>query len=79
MGSYGELTPAQREQVDAFINNISAALYWPGRDDKYAQDYVREHASNLVLTCVFFEKQPPIKKRTVHRRGYQDPLKERSR
>lgn len=57
MTSYEELTPDQRDQVDAFISNISAALYWPGASDQYAQDYVREHAANLVLSCEYIEAQ----------------------
>ena len=56
MTSYEELTPDQREQVDAFISNISPVLYWPGYGTGEVQGYVREHASNLVLSCLSIEK-----------------------
>lgn len=65
--SYEELTPDQRQQVEAFMNEIKAALYWEGSSGAYIQDYVREHVSNLVLSCLFIETRQEVwKQGAIH-------------
>lgn len=72
--SYEELTPESKEQVDAFISNISAALYWPGSSDEYVRDYVREHASNLVLSCLYIETKHEAWKRGAGKEKATPPI-----
>lgn len=58
--SYEELSlryPDMREQVDATLSNISAVLYWPGAGEESLRNYMREHLSNLALTCVSFVEE----------------------
>lgn len=58
--SYEELSlryPDMAEQVKATLSNISAVLYWPGAGEESLRSYMREHLSNLVLTCVSFVEE----------------------
>ena len=55
MNSYEELSPVMREQVDAYIASIKNNVLW--RMEPHVEAYIREHASNLVLTCLFIEAE----------------------
>ena len=54
MTSYEELTPDQREQVDALISNAKSTYLY--NLEPFQEQYLREHASNLVLSCLSIEK-----------------------
>ena len=63
MTSYEELSPEMRKQVDAVLHNAKRGPLYSIAD--YQIDYLREHISNCVLTCVGIAKKPtiPINKR----------------
>ena len=63
MTSYEELDPEMRKQVDALLRNARNGPMYAIND--FQEDYLREHVSNCVLTCVGIAKKPtiPINKR----------------
>ena len=48
--SYAELSQAQKEQVDAFLSNAKNGDLYSIADFQW--EYLKEHVSNLVLTCL---------------------------
>ncbi|SRR6266487_898769 len=52
--SYEELTPESREQVDAFMSNVTFHM---SELSEFDINYMREHVSNLVQTCIYIEKK----------------------
>lgn len=57
MTSYEELTPAMRKQVDAAIENIRNNVLFTM--DQYQENYIREHMSNVVMTCLSIDREKP--------------------
>ncbi len=55
MNSYEELSPESKEQMDAFLSNALAGDLYSIAD--FQVDWLREHVSNLVQTCIYFEKK----------------------
>lgn len=58
-GSYNELPTEMQKQVDALIANAHNGILYGM--DRYLDDWLREHISNTVLTCLFIARDKPKK------------------
>ncbi len=77
MNSYEELTPDMREQVDATISLHKDNMF--PHLAGYQEEYMREHLSNLVQSCIYLAKSEHEKRIATLREKYKENNAQRAR